>query len=584
MSDNIINRFPQRVPCYTKDSSYGGELELSTPDIEAAIRLTNNRAEFFAEMAMKYCDEARQYRDDAQSFAELNTDVTQEDLSELKSDLERTIETRLEDGDYASQSDLPQKLSELQNDTQYVNQQQLENLLPEQAGKTDYFLMTDGVDTSWQKITQGVSCLKSQLTNCLLEVPQCINLTLSDGTLTLKKGSVVTVPYGTTNRTSEFPVGSQFLNSNWKVVSTQFAENKFFVWVELQKDISKQRTEAPDGKDRYISIYLNGTLNGATGSQSGTTFSNALGYNTSENTVYWYDTSGVAQGTQLAFPIGIVACSDTEVFGSIKQVFNGMGYVGRTLWLDKGVKLLVGTGRNADGTIKNTEITTKLFIKASHNYTEDRLLLYKKSGALEDILPQRYLTGLKKDMPANVSETSVHNYFCTDTLETYWTSGSKTASWQQAENKTPIAVYGAIAEADGKTIEYLNSYQAFRAVDYNEFSVLSNKALQDSDKIAITTWGFPSSNYVDLTLGATDSTYTAPANGWYYICKASTGSNQSVSLKNKSNGLWSRLLSTANGNYITAFVPVKKGDIVELTYNAGGETINFRFIYAEGDK
>lgn len=582
MSDNITNRFSKRVPCYTKDS-YGGELELSTPDIEAVIRLTNNRAEFFAEMAMKYCDEARQYRDDAQSFAELNTDVTQEDLSELKSDLERTMETKLEDGDYASQSDLPQKLSELQNDTQYVNQQQLDNLLPEQAGKTNYFLMTDGIDTSWQKITQGVSCLKSQLANCLLEVPQRINLTLSDGTLTLKKGSVVTVPYGTTNRTSEFPVGSQFLNSNWKVVDTQFADNKFFVWAELQKDISRNRTDI-DGKDRLISVYLDGTLNGATGSQSGTTFSNALGYNTSENTVYWYNTSGVAQGTQLAFPIGIVACSDTYTFGSIKQVFNGMGYIGRTLWLEKGVKVLIGTGRNADGTIKNTEITTKLLIKTSHTYTEDRLLLYKKSGALEDILPQRYLIGLKKDMPTTISETSVHNYFCTDTLETYWTSGSKTTNWQQAENKTPIAVYGAIKEDDGKTITHLTPYQAFRAVDYNEFSALSNNALQNSDKTTITTWGFPSSKYTDLTWGATDSTYTAPANGWYYACKNSGYADRAVSLQNLSNGMWSRTFSASGQNFLTAIVPVKKGDIVKLTYNATGENVAFRFIYAEGDK
>ena len=357
---------------------------------------------------------------------------------------------------------------------------------------------------------------KTQITNCLLEVPQRINLTLSDGTLTLKKGSVVTVPYGTTNRTSEFPVGSQFLNSNWKVVDTQFADNKFFVWAELQKDISRYRTDI-DGKDRYISVYLDGTLNGATGSQSGTSFSNGLGYNTSENTVYWYNTSGVAQGTQLAFPIGIVACSDTYTFGSIKQVFNGMGYVGRTLWLDKGVKVLIGTGRNADGTINNTEITTKLLIKASHTYTEDRLLLYKKSGALEDILPQRYLIGLKKDMPTTISETSVHNYFCTDTLESYWTNGSTTANWQPVEYRTPIAVYGAIKEADGKTITFLNPYQAFRAVDYNEFAntphitetyvngtsgynIWSNGYCEQWGQTALTTYNANSNNSVTINL------------------------------------------------------------------------------------
>lgn len=347
-----------------------------------------------------------------------------------------------------------------------VANQSLSNLRPE--GEARFDEKADKATTlEGYGITNGLN--KNQITNCLLEVPQRINLTLSDGTLTLKKGSVVTVPYGTTNRTSEFPVGSQFLNSNWKVVDTQFADNKFFVWAELQQDISRNRTDI-DGQDRFISVYLDGNINGATASQSGASFSSSgLGYNTSENTVYWYNTSGVVQGGQLAFPIGIVACSDTYTFGSIKQVFNGMGYVGRTLWLDKGVKVLIGTGRNADGTIKNTEITTKLLLKQSHTYTEDRLLLYKKSGALEDILPKRYLTGLKKDMPATVSETVLHNYFCTDTLETYWTSGSTTTNWRQAEYKAPIGIYGAIKEDDGKTITFLNPYQAFRAVDYNDY-------------------------------------------------------------------------------------------------------------------
>ena len=37
---------------------------------------------------------------------------------------------------------------------------------------------------------------KSQITNCLLEVPQRIKLELNDGVLTLKAGSQVIVPNG----------------------------------------------------------------------------------------------------------------------------------------------------------------------------------------------------------------------------------------------------------------------------------------------------------------------------------------------------------------------------------------------------
>ena len=97
---------------------------------------------------------------------------------------------------------------------------------------------------------------ESQITNCLLEVPQRIKYTLENGTLTIKAGSVVIVPYGTTNRTSEFPVGSQFLNSNFKVVDVQFASGQFFVWVELVNDVTSPRKYDQD-EIMYVTFNSN---------------------------------------------------------------------------------------------------------------------------------------------------------------------------------------------------------------------------------------------------------------------------------------------------------------------------------------
>ena len=43
-------------------------------------------------------------------------------------------------------------------------------------------------------------------------------------------------------------------------------------------------------------------------------------------------------------------------FTSIDQVFNGFGYIGSTVFALPGVKGLAPNGRNADGSLKNTEV------------------------------------------------------------------------------------------------------------------------------------------------------------------------------------------------------------------------------------
>lgn len=88
--------------------------------------------------------------------------------------------------------------------------------------------------------------------------------------------------------------------------------------------------------------------------------------------------------------------------------------------------------------------------------------------------------------------------------------------------------------------------------------------------------------YLDLTLGASGDTYTAPANGWIYLQKDNGGTNNYCQLKNETTQIsgWAvRASSTVNNG---CFLPVKKGDVYSVIYNAMGETQYFRFIYAQG--
>lgn len=106
-----------------------------------------------------------------------------------------------------------------------------------EEGEARFDAKADKADTlEGYGITNGLN--KNQITNCLLEVPQRIKYDLTDGTLIVKAGSVVIVPYGTKDLTSQYPKGARFLHDNFKVFDTQFADGKFFVWAELVNDIS----------------------------------------------------------------------------------------------------------------------------------------------------------------------------------------------------------------------------------------------------------------------------------------------------------------------------------------------------------
>ena len=116
---------------------------------------------------------------------------------------------------------------------------------------------------------------------------------------------------------------------------------------------------------------------------------------------------------------------------------------------------------------------------------------------------------------------------------------------------------------------------------------LANKAnvemdnLSASGKSLVSGWGMPSTRYIDLTLGASGSTYTAPANGWFHINGGSKSGNKWVNI---SNGICSMASISISGVYnAKVLYPVKKGDIVTVSYTLDTDNQMFRFIYAEGE-
>lgn len=93
--------------------------------------------------------------------------------------------------------------------------------------------------------------------------------------------------------------------------------------------------------------------------------------------------------------------------------------------------------------------------------------------------------------------------------------------------------------------------------------------------------GMPSNKYVNLTLGASGDSYTAPANGWLRLrtIKSTAGFTSFES----SSGLRTESRTTINGTACTLYIPCKKGDTIGCFYDGVNTEIDFKFIYAVGD-
>lgn len=128
----------------------------------------------------------------------------------------------------------------------------------------------------------------------------------------------------------------------------------------------------------------------------------------------------------------------------------------------------------------------------------------------------------------------------------------------------------------GETVQNANLINAGRIEEKVASLIPDNSNL-------ISSYGMPSSKYINLTLGASGSTYTAPANG-YFACLLSIGSG-TFNIYVQNNFLGTQFTTTIE-IAVKAFVPVQKGQVMQLVYPTPTTQTykTLRFIYAEGAK
>ena len=139
------------------------------------------------------------------------------------------------------------------------------------------------------------------------------------------------------------------------------------------------------------------------------------------------------------------------------------------------------------------------------------------------------------------------------------------------------AQFEAIATKDADTI-----YNITDDTVLTDFANTSLSNLTNAGKIVGAGLGMPSSTYIDLTLGASGTTYTAPADGYYFIDKIKGTSTGYVTVSSKLGNYSVSPASTSDRCSI--LFPVLKGDTIAINYGATGTTNSFRFYYAEGSK
>lgn len=187
------------------------------------------------------------------------------------------------------------------------------------------------------------------ISNCILEIPQNLKLTLENNVLTLKAGSVLVKPASVyTTVTVANDVSSTISGAAQDGLYVQFA--KATSLGALQGIISLNKifsgTEFPTGNLTDFTIF----------------------FNSNEYKFYFYRTN-TSSWTEwdLAYPLCLIEIkSGVASFAKDRKgndmIFNGAGFIGHHAFTNIQVKELASDGYNDDGSLKNIEITTNAFI------------------------------------------------------------------------------------------------------------------------------------------------------------------------------------------------------------------------------
>lgn len=149
-------------------------------------------------------------------------------------------------------------------------------------------------------------------------------------------------------------------------------------------------------------------------------------------------------------------------------------------------------------------------------------------------------------------------------------------------NDTYTAKYGRLVELQPANIGYPLNFSEIQMVliqPYKITNIGNRTSYTESIKDQ------PSTRYDDVTLLASGTQYTAPADGWFTVQKISGQGNAFLVLQNDTKGMSNGhgVSSEATITPMSATIRCSKGDLVSLTWTGNGALNYFRFIYGKGE-
>lgn len=413
---------------------------------------------------------------------------------------------------------------------------------------------------------------KTQITNCLLEVPQRVKVRMDGTSLVLEAGSVVIVPYGTS--APELEIGDT-LNGG-EIVDISWDGSKLFYFVKYGSDINYSYSPSNTYED-VVCISSQGAClsrgidnNFSSDTAPVVTHAYNTWYDTANNIMKWTDTSGSVWNEYCSFPLCTAMVEKNVGFNYIKNIFNGVGFIGYAFWCDKGVKGLAPNGRNADGTLRNLEIEAQhVIVNPDIGGGAHRTLFLtgdKTLWSTANDFVQSYTPDYNESITASWYNPAENQYYNWSINNQVW----------DAASFIKLGWFATTTSGNYTRIAEFNSSQKsmpFQALDYNDAEFIAHQAM-------------PSGDTVTLSLPASNGTLTATADGYAVINATTTSANGMVSLNivNSANGkkvLQDLKKPSSNGALMATSLPVAKGDLIQVGYQ--DISLNFfQFVYANG--
>lgn len=414
---------------------------------------------------------------------------------------------------------------------------------------------------------------QTQISNCILEKPKNIQYELIDGVFRLKAGSVAVVPYGTEPPALE--IGDDLCG--YEVVDIQYENNKLFYWVKTRQDY----TLTPGGKSshRFITLRLSqaGLIDANTESLlSGETPAkeslNTRWYDIQNNVIKEYHSNNQWENSDyLSLPFAQISLNSAQtVYNDVALDLSTLGYFGKTVFVNKGIKVLVPNGFNSDGSMSNLE------------YENDKFRL----RTITENITGRWVVGLPHPKDSEYENQDL--FLIKEALFDNACDIPVTENFENGEVKYLILNNSYLGKQNNKVISrYMvplgNVGTAINNNVINSFTPKETFSCLDfQNRSFISSMSMPGTHKVELTVGATDTTYTAPADGWFVVnAKFSSINNYLLIQSNVGVLFHSHNDSTGSMAYS---IPVARKQTVFIRYSGTVESKSLTFIYTNGAK